>query len=89
MNINQISEQFISAAMTVHSALGPGLFERVYKECLAFELTKRGIPHRTEYPAPLSGFGRSPYGASIDLVDWVKLTQLGTAIREDRLDSYS
>jgi hypothetical protein len=39
--------------------------------------------------APLSGFGRSPYGASIDLVDWVKLTQLGTAIREDRLDSYS
>ena len=30
--------------------------------------------------APLSGFGRSPYGASIDLVDWVKLTQLGTCL---------
>lgn len=39
--------------------------------------------------APFSGFGRSPYGASIVLVDWAKLARLGTAIREDRLDSYS
>jgi GxxExxY protein len=54
MDINQISEQFISAAMTVHSALGPGLFERVYKECLVFELTKRGLPHTTEYPLSLT-----------------------------------
>ncbi len=39
--------------------------------------------------APLTGFGRSPYGASIDLVDWPKLARMGTAIREDRLDGYS
>jgi GxxExxY protein len=54
MHINRISEQFISAAMTVHSAIGPGLFERVYKECLVFELTKRGIPYATEYPLSLT-----------------------------------
>ena len=54
MDINQISKQFIAAAMTVHSALGPGLFERVYKECLVFELSKRGIPHTTEYPLSLT-----------------------------------
>ncbi len=39
--------------------------------------------------APLSGFGRSPFGASIDIVDWAKLAALGTAIRDDTLDGYS
>ena len=53
MDINEISGQFISAAMAVHSALGPGLFERIYKECLVFELTKRRIQHTTEFPLPL------------------------------------
>lgn len=39
--------------------------------------------------APFTGFGRSPYGASIVLVDWTKLAELGAAIREDRLDGYA
>ncbi len=38
--------------------------------------------------APFSGFGRSPSGASIELVDGKKMTQLGTAIRTDTMDSY-
>lgn len=38
--------------------------------------------------APFSGFGRSPYGASIDIVDWTKMAALGRAIRDDVLDSY-
>lgn len=38
--------------------------------------------------APFTGFGTSPQGASIDIVDQVKMDQLGAAIREDQLDNY-
>lgn len=38
--------------------------------------------------APFSGFGRSPSGASIDVVDQNKMKTMGTAIRLDKLDSY-
>lgn len=38
--------------------------------------------------APITGFGRSPQGASIDIVDKVKLAQLSTALRTDTLSSY-
>jgi LCP family protein required for cell wall assembly len=38
--------------------------------------------------APITGFGRSPQGASIDIVDKVKMAQLSTALRTDTLSSY-
>lgn len=38
--------------------------------------------------APFSGFGKSPSGASIDVVDKKKMTSMGTAIRTDKLDRY-
>lgn len=38
--------------------------------------------------APITGFGSTPGGASIDIVDWNRLSQLGAAIRQDTLDSY-
>jgi LCP family protein required for cell wall assembly len=38
--------------------------------------------------APFTGFGTSPDGQSIDVVDEVGMTQLGEAIRSDTLDSY-
>lgn len=51
--INQITESFIGAAITVHKMLGPGLLESAYKECLAHELSIRGIPFEREKPLPL------------------------------------
>ena len=36
------SHEVISAAMAVHSALGPGLLESAYQGCLVYELRKRG-----------------------------------------------
>jgi polyisoprenyl-teichoic acid--peptidoglycan teichoic acid transferase len=38
--------------------------------------------------APFTGFGTSPEGASIDIVDTVKMDELGEAIRTDAMNSY-
>ena len=41
--LNQLSGIVIGAAIDVHKALGPGLFESVYEECLVKELQLRGL----------------------------------------------
>lgn len=38
--------------------------------------------------APITGFGRSPQGASIDIVDKVKMAQLSSALRTDDMSSF-
>ena len=40
--------------MKVHSALGPGLLESAYQECLAHELRKRGLAVREHVSLPLA-----------------------------------
>ena len=37
-------------AIKVHKALGPGLLESAYEECLAYELTKNGLPFGRQVP---------------------------------------
>ncbi|HWL15927.1 MAG TPA: GxxExxY protein [Opitutus sp.] len=44
--IEKIASDAIDAALAVHRALGPGLLESAYRECLNLELTARG--HRIE-----------------------------------------
>jgi len=53
MNDYELTEQILKAAFTVHSALGPGLLESSYKECLAYELMKSGLYVEREKPMPL------------------------------------
>jgi len=43
MEINQITEKIIGAAIKIHKALGPGLLESAYEECLCYELSKARI----------------------------------------------
>ncbi|MCX7161834.1 MAG: GxxExxY protein [Betaproteobacteria bacterium] len=38
-----LTEQVIGCAIEVHRALGPGLLESAYEECLALELGLSGI----------------------------------------------
>jgi len=38
--------------------------------------------------APFTGFGRSPQGASIDIVDKAKMARLSTALRTDTMGTY-
>jgi GxxExxY protein len=51
--LNDLSEQIIGAAIIVHRALGPGLLEAPYLECLAHELEKRRLQFIREKPLPL------------------------------------
>src|SRR5476649_924047 len=48
--LNDLSERIIGAAIEVHRALGPGLLESPYEECLCHELEKRGIKFERQKP---------------------------------------
>jgi GxxExxY protein len=51
--INELTERVIGAAIAVHTALGPGLLESVYRECLAIELRHQNIPFQLEVRVPI------------------------------------
>jgi len=50
---DRISEQVIGLAIEVHRALGPGLLESAYEECLAYELAQHQIRFRRQVPLPI------------------------------------
>jgi len=52
-NPNDISAAIIGAAITVHRALGPGLLESAYQQCLAHEFSLRSIPFEQQRPLPV------------------------------------
>jgi GxxExxY protein len=49
-----ITGQIIGAAIEVHRALGPGLLESAYEECLCHELRSRGVPFDRQLPLPVT-----------------------------------
>jgi GxxExxY protein len=50
---DELTERVIGAAIAVHSALGPGLLESVYRDCLAIELRHQNIPFELEVRFPI------------------------------------
>jgi GxxExxY protein len=50
---NEIARIVVDTAYSIHSKLGPGLFESVYDEILCFELTSRGLAIRRQPPVPV------------------------------------
>jgi len=69
MDKNEISSTVIDAAITVHTALGPGLLESAYEACLAHELRKRGLNVASQLGLPLIYDGmRIESGYRIDLL---------------------
>lgn len=53
MTENELSNIVIGLAIKVHKALGPGLLESAYKECLYYEIKKAGLQVEKEKPMPL------------------------------------
>jgi len=53
MEENEISRIVIGLAIEVHNALGPGLLESAYKECLFYKINKSGLFVEKEKIMPL------------------------------------
>src|SRR5687768_11238135 len=53
MEIDEITEKAIGAAIEVHRALGPGLLESAYQACVAAEFVARGIRFQREVAIPV------------------------------------
>jgi len=53
MTENEISNIIIANAIEVHKALGPGLLESAYKECLYYKLLQQKLIAVKEKPMPL------------------------------------
>ena len=69
MEFDALSKMVIGAALEVHSALGPGLFERVYKTVLGQEIHTRGFSVKSEVEVPVVYDGlRTPVGYRIDIL---------------------
>ncbi len=54
MKENEISSKIIGCAIKVHKALGPGLLESAYQECLFYEIKKCGMSVKKQFPMPLT-----------------------------------
>jgi len=53
MTENEVGQAVITAAMKVHSTVGPGLLENAYELCLAHELTRQGLTVRKQVLIPI------------------------------------
>ncbi len=51
--LNRTTESIIGAAIEVHRALGPGLLESAYEECLCRELALRDVLFERQKPLPV------------------------------------
>jgi len=56
--INRVSGIIVDSAVKVHSELGPGLLESIYRACLVEELVSRGLSVKVEVPMPVYWNGR-------------------------------
>ncbi len=69
VEINQVTERILGAAIQVHRMLGPGLLENAYETCLEYELLKAGLTIQRQSAIPLVYEGvRMDCGFRIDLL---------------------
>ncbi len=53
MDIEEVARTIVDAAVKVHRALGPGLLESAYQQCLTHELRRRGLHAECEVLLPI------------------------------------
>jgi len=69
MEFDELSNRVIGCALEVHRALGPGLLESAYEQCLAHELSLAGISFKLQLPLPVKYKGiKLDCGYRIDLL---------------------
>ena len=53
MDVNKLSNRIIGSAIEVHKALGPGLLESAYEQCLCHELNLRNMSFERQKELPV------------------------------------
>ncbi|HBC78811.1 MAG TPA: GxxExxY protein [Bacteroidales bacterium] len=53
MDLEKIFRRILDCSFKLHSALGPGLLESAYTECLYYELERSGYKVEKQKPLPL------------------------------------
>ena len=53
MTNEEVFKKVLDCSFKVHSALGPGLLESSYEECLYYELKQQGLSAEKQKPLPL------------------------------------
>jgi len=53
MDREEVAHHIVDSAVAMHTALGPGLLESVYRRCLIYELRLSGLDVYAEYPIPI------------------------------------
>ena len=64
----ELTQQIISAAITVHRELGPGFIESIYEEALCIELDYQGIPYERQKTVNILYRGKSVGEHRLDLL---------------------
>lgn len=95
MDLNEVTEHVIGAAIEVHRHLGPGLLESAYEECLCHEMHLRGVPFERQRPLPIEYKGikldcgyRLDFLVTSAVVVEVKAVAIIQGIHEAQLLSY-
>ena len=69
MEKDQLTEKIIGGAIEVHKALGPGLLESTYEQCVARELSLSGLAFKCQHSLPVEYKGvRLDCGYRVDLL---------------------
>jgi GxxExxY protein len=50
---NFMAAEVLNICFDIHKKYGPGLFESVYEELICYELAKKGIAFKRQFPIPL------------------------------------
>jgi GxxExxY protein len=53
LSFNELTERVLGACIEIHRALGPGLLESAYEECLCHELSLLGMAFERQKPLPV------------------------------------
>src|SRR6185295_18454609 len=92
---DRITEKVIGCAIEVHRAIGPGLLESAYEECLCYELSQNGLKFARQVPLPVVYKGvKLDCGYKLDIIVEdsvileIKAVDRLVAIHEAQLLSY-
>ena len=54
METNVLSGEIVDCCIKIHTAIGPGCYERVYEELLCYEFNKRGLGFMRQVSLPIA-----------------------------------